>query len=216
VVSEVDFDAIGVQAMRRFECLQALATMITDQLVVTNVARTGFETKMAMDREGNLYTMGMGLVTPVVLGLAMSLPHRGVIALDGDGSILLNLGTLATVANCAPRNLISIVFDNESYASTGGLPTATGGRTKLVDVAKGAGIDNSVEVKTVEDFKNIAGKALAGDGPWLIVAKVVSEKPPVQPKLMDGRENKYRFVRYIENTEGRTILKPSVVGRKDE
>ena len=80
--------------MRRFECMQALAPMLTDHLVVTNVARTGFETKMAMPREGNLYTMGMGLVTPVVLGLALSLPHRGVIALDGDGSILLNLGAL--------------------------------------------------------------------------------------------------------------------------
>ena len=62
--------------MRRSECLQALAPMLTDQLVVTNVARTGFETHMAMPREGNLYTMGMGLVTPVVLGLALSLPHR--------------------------------------------------------------------------------------------------------------------------------------------
>ena len=100
--------------MRRSECLQALAPMLTDQLVVTNVARTGFETHMAMPREGNLYTMGMGLVTPVVLGLALSLPHRGVIALDGDGSILLNLGTLSTVGNYAPANLISIIFDNES------------------------------------------------------------------------------------------------------
>jgi sulfopyruvate decarboxylase subunit beta len=202
--------------MRRFECLQALASMITDQLVVTNVARTGFETKMAMPREGNLYTMAMGLVTPVVLGLAMSLPHRGVIALDGDGSILLNLGALATVANCKPRNLVSIIFDNESYASTGGLPTATGGVTNLAEVARGAGIRNSVEVKTIDVFKETAALALAGDGPWVIVAKVVSEKPPVEPKLMDGRENKYRFVRYIEETEGRTILKPSVVGRKDQ
>jgi sulfopyruvate decarboxylase subunit beta len=202
--------------MRRFECLQALAPMITNQLVVTNVARTGFETKMAMPREGNLYTMAMGLVTPVVLGLAMSLPHRGVVALDGDGSILLNLGALATVANCGPRNLVSIIFDNESYASTGGLPTATGGVTNLADVARGAGIRNSVEVKTLDAFKKTAATALAGDGPWVIVAKVVSEKPPVEPKLMDGRENKYRFVRYIEETEGRTILKPSVVGRKDQ
>ncbi len=117
--------------MRRSECLKALAPMLTDQLVVTNVARTGFETHMAMPREGNLYTMGMGLVTPVVLGIALSLPHRGVIALDGDGSILLNLGALSTVGNYAPPNLISIIFDNESYASTGGLPTATAGKTKL-------------------------------------------------------------------------------------
>src|SRR5437879_13877067 len=103
--------------MRRFDCMQALAPMLTDQLVVTNVARTGFETKMAMPREGNLYTMGMGLVTPVVLGLALSLPHRGVIALDGDGSILLNLGWLSTVGNCAPSTRMSITFGHESSAS---------------------------------------------------------------------------------------------------
>jgi thiamine pyrophosphate-dependent acetolactate synthase large subunit-like protein len=195
--------------------MQALAPLLTDQLVVTNVARTGFETKMAMPREGNLYTMGMGLVTPVVLGLALSLPHRGVIALDGDGSILLNLGALSTVGNCAPRNLISIIFDNESYASTGGLPTATAGKTNLAEIAKGAGIKNSVEVRTIEEFIATATKAVAGDGPWVIVAKIVAEKPPVEPKLMDGRENKYRFVRYIEETEDRIILKPSIVGRKD-
>jgi sulfopyruvate decarboxylase subunit beta len=201
--------------MKRFDCMQALAPMLTDQLVVTNVARTGFETKMAMPREGNLYTMGMGLVTPVVLGLALSLPHRGVIALDGDGSILLNLGALSTVGNYAPPNLTSIIFDNESYASTGGLPTATAGKTNLAEIAKGAGIRNAVEVRTIEGFTAAATKALAGKGPWVIVAKVVAEKPPVEPKLMDGRENKYRFVRYIEETEGTLILKPSVVGRKD-
>jgi thiamine pyrophosphate-dependent acetolactate synthase large subunit-like protein len=201
--------------MRRSECLQALAPMLTDQLVVTNVARTGFETHMAMPREGNLYTMGMGLVTPVVLGLALSLPHRGVIALDGDGSILLNLGTLTTVGNYAPSNLVAIIFDNESYASTGGLPTATAGRTKLDQVAKAAGIANAFEISEIEDFKEIARKSLSGKGPWVLVCKVQSEKPPVEPKLMDGRENKYRFVRYIEQTEGTTILKPSVVGRKD-
>jgi thiamine pyrophosphate-dependent acetolactate synthase large subunit-like protein len=195
--------------------MQAMAPMLSDQLVVTNVARTGFETKMAMPREGNLYTMGMGLVTPVVLGLALALPHRGVIALDGDGSILLNLGAFATVANYAPPNLTSIIFDNESYASTGGLPTATAGRTKLAEVAKGAGISNAVEVSTIEEFTAAAKKALAGKGPWVIVAKVAAEKPPVEPKLMDGRENKYRFVRYIEETENKVILKPSIVGRKD-
>jgi thiamine pyrophosphate-dependent acetolactate synthase large subunit-like protein len=199
------------------ECMQALAPMLTDHLIVTNVARTGFETHMAMPREGNLYTMGMGLVTPVVLGIALSLPRRGVVALDGDGSILLNLGALSTVGNYAPANLTSIIFDNESYASTGGLPTATAGKTKLVEIAKGAGIVNAVEVSTIEDFTAAATKAMAArTGPWFIVAKVESEKPPVEPKLMDGRENKYRFVRYIEATEGTTILKPSVVGRKDK
>jgi len=72
-----------------------------------------------------------------------------------------------------------------------------------------------VGVVTLEEFTAAAAKALAGNGPWVIVAKVVAEKPPVQPKLMDGRENKYRFVRYIEQTEGRIILKPSIVGREE-
>ncbi|HEX3336512.1 MAG TPA: thiamine pyrophosphate-dependent enzyme [Jatrophihabitans sp.] len=201
--------------MRRVECLEALAPLITDQLVVTNVARTAFEWNMVHPREGNLYTMGMGLVTPVALGLALSLPHRGIVALDGDGSILLNLGALATVGNCAPGNLVSVVFDNEAYASTGGLPTATSGRTDLVAIAKGAGIDNAVEVTTPAAFAAAAAHGLAaGNGPCVIVAKVASEIPKVEPKLMDGRENKYRFVRYIESTEDCVILKPSCVGRE--
>jgi len=78
-----------------------------------------------------------------------------------------------------------------------------------------SGISNSFEIRKTEDFTELAKKALAGKGPWVLVCKVESEKPPVDPKLMDGRENKYRFVRYIEQTEGTTILKPSVVGRKD-
>jgi thiamine pyrophosphate-dependent acetolactate synthase large subunit-like protein len=200
--------------MRRKECLEALAPLITDQLVITNVARTAFEWKMAKPREGNLYTMGMGLVTPVALGLALALPHRGVVALDGDGGILLNLGALATVANCAPPNLVSIIFDNESYASTGGLPTATAGRTDLVAIARGAGISRASEVRTPDEFAAAAAEGLDRGGPCVIVAKVASEIPAVEPKLMDGRENKYRFVRYIEATEERTILKPSVVGRQ--
>jgi thiamine pyrophosphate-dependent acetolactate synthase large subunit-like protein len=184
---------------RRYDCLAQLAPMITDQLVVTNVARSGFEWHALASREGNLYTMGMGLVTPVCLGLALALPHRRVIAIDGDGSLLLNLGVLATVANAKPPNLVSFVFDNASYASTGGLPTATAGPTDLAGMGRSAGI----------------AKALHQDGPWLIVARVSPETEAVGPKLMDGRENKYRFVRYIEETEGRTILKPSIVGRRE-
>src|SRR6185312_13323464 len=170
--------------MRRSDCLQMLAPMLTDELVVTNVARTGFETHMAMPREGNLYTMGMGLVTPVVFGLAVSLPHRRVIALDGDGSILLNLGVLSTIGNFAPPNLTCIIFDNESYASTGGLPTATAGKTKLDQMARSAGIVNAVEVSKLDRFKEAVTEALGGKGPWVIVCKIVGEKPPVDPKLM--------------------------------
>ena len=202
----------------RYECLSELAKLVTDELVITNVARTGFEWHALAPREGNLYTMAMGLVTPVAFGLALSLPGRRVIALDGDGSLLLNLGALATVANHPCPNLVSIVFDNESYASTGGLPTATAGPTDIAAIARGAGIRAVETVTSAEAFRAVAERALGADatpGPWVIVAKVSGSTPRVSPKLMDGRENKFRFVRHIESTEGLTILKPSVVGRSE-
>jgi thiamine pyrophosphate-dependent acetolactate synthase large subunit-like protein len=202
--------------MRRFDCLAALAPLVEDDLVVGNVARTSFEWHALAPREGNLYTMAMGMVTPLCLGLALALPHRRVIALDGDGSLLLNLGVLATIANQAPPNLTICVFDNESYASTGGLPTATAGVTDLAGIARTAGIKQAHTVETVGAFRALAEEALAGGGPWVIVAKVDKQTEAVAPKLMDGRENKYRFVRYVEETEKTTILKPSVVGRRDD
>jgi thiamine pyrophosphate-dependent acetolactate synthase large subunit-like protein len=198
----------------RHDCLAALAPLITDELVVSNVARTSFEWHDLKPREGNLYTMGMGLVSGVGLGLALALPNRRVVTLDGDGGILLNLGVLATIANQPCPNLTVIVFDNESYASTGGLSTASAGRTDLCGIARAAGIAASTTTWTVDEFRAAAERGLKGPGPSVIVAKVDKSSPTVGPKLMDARENKYRFVRYIEATEGRTILRPSVVGRK--
>jgi len=208
----------GATRASRYECLSELAKLVTNELVITNVARTGFEWHALAPRDGNLYTMAMGLVTPVAFGLALSLPSRRVIALDGDGSLLLNLGALATVANHPCPNLVSIVFDNESYASTGGLPTATAGPTDIAAIARGAGVRAVETVTSTEAFRAVAERALAADGtpgPWVIVAKVSGSTPRVSPKLMDGRENKFRFVRHIEATEGLTILKPSVVGRSE-
>jgi sulfopyruvate decarboxylase TPP-binding subunit len=201
--------------MRRYDCLAILAPMITDELVVTNVARSGFEWHALSEREGNIYTMGMGCVTPICLGMSLSLPHRRVIAIDGDGSMLLNLGALTTVANTHPRNLIVLVFDNESYASTGGLPTHTAGETDLAGMAQAAGVGGSRTVESLDGFKDAVQRAFASPGPWVIVCKVSKETEPVGPKLMDGRENKYRFVRYLEQTENRVVLRPSKVGRRE-
>ncbi len=111
-------------------------------------------------------------------------------------------------------NLTSIVFDNQSYASTGGLPTASGGETDIAAMGRAAGIEHAVTVWTLDEFSAAASRALEGREPSLIVAKVTPESPDVVPKLMDGRENKYRFVRYVEETAGITILRPSIVGRK--
>ena len=108
--------------------------------------------------------------------------------------MLLNLGALATIGNTAPPNLVSIVFDNAAYASTGGLPTATAGRTDLAAIGRGAGIEGSVTVSDVGDFTAAIKTAFAEPGPWLIVAASSTRSHRSNPKLMDGRENKYRFV----------------------
>lgn len=203
--------------LRRVECLRELASLVDDStLVIGNVSRTSFEWHDVAHREGNLYTMGMGLVTPVALGLALACPEQRIVALDGDGSILLNLGVLATIANHPAPNLTSIIFDNEAYTGTGGLPTASRGATDIAGIARAAGIASSAMVRSASDFRVAAERALTGTGPSIIVAKVKSELPDVGPKLMDGRENKYRFVRHLEQLTGRTILKPSIVGRTEQ
>ena len=201
--------------MRRFECLEVLAPMIDDELVISNVARTSFEWHMLCPGRATSTRWRWAWSRRSRTDSRCPCPTARVIALDGDGGMLLNLGALATIGNTAPPNLISIVFDNAAYASTGGLPTATAGQTNLAAIGQGAGIDGSVAVSELVDFTAAITKAFTEPGPWLIVAQVVNEKPPVEPKLMDGRENKYRFVRYIEQTEGTTILKPSIVGRAD-
>lgn len=201
--------------LRRIDCLRELADLVDGELVISNVSRTSFEWHDVKHRDGNLYTMGMGLVTPVAFGLALACPDQRVVALDGDGSILLNLGALATLGNHPAPNLVSIIFDNEAYTGTGGLPTASRGATDIAAVAQAAGIAKAVTVRSVVEFRSAAEKALTEPGPSIIVAKVKSEMPEVGPKLMDGRENKYRFVRHIEQITGRTILKPSIVARSE-
>jgi thiamine pyrophosphate-dependent acetolactate synthase large subunit-like protein len=196
--------------MRRYDCLALLAPLIHDELVIGNVAGNSAVWRELKPHPGNLYQMGMGLVTPLCLGLALALPKRRVVALEGDGSLLLNLGALATVANASPPNLTVVVLDNESYMA--GSPTATAGKTDLEAIARGAGIKSVCTVGTTQNFGEAVDRAFKGGGPSVIVAKVAKEREVVSLNRMDGRENKYRFVRYIEETEQITILRPSAEG----
>ena len=112
-------------------------------------------------KESNLYQINMGMCTPLCLGLALVLPHRRVIAIESDGSVLLNLGAMATLANKRPSNLTVIVFDNQCYMATGGLPTATAGVTDLAAMANGAGIENSCSLSALNEFEREARAATA-------------------------------------------------------
>jgi sulfopyruvate decarboxylase TPP-binding subunit len=198
--------------MRRYDCLKVIAPLIADSLVITNLANTATEWRSVRPHEGNLYFVGMGMVTPYAAGLAMALPNRRVLALDGDGGILFDLSILGILAQTAPANLCVVVFDNEGYASTGGWPSTTSltaGPVDIEDVARGSGIANAHTVRSLDALVAAVEAAYRGQGPSLIVAKVNKEQAFVGSTPMDSKENKYRFVRHIEQSENRIILRPS-------
>ncbi|MBI2874534.1 MAG: hypothetical protein HYY09_05565 [Firmicutes bacterium] len=184
--------------MRRIEALRILAGKLADELVVTSLAGVAREWAWIADRPRNFYLRhSMGLASSVGLGLALARPGERVIVLDGDGSVLMNLGSLCTIANCAPPNLALIIFDNQAYASTGLQPSATAGRADLAAICRGAGIGEVAAVGDPARFQAAVEAALACRGTAAVIARVAAE--PVQgPKItISTWENKHRFLRAI-------------------
>jgi thiamine pyrophosphate-dependent acetolactate synthase large subunit-like protein len=192
--------------MKRFDALQAIARHFKDELVVTNIGGVRHEWQALRPHPGNYHLQNLGLTSSVAFGLALALPHRKVVAFDGDGSLLLNLGALTTIANHKPRNLIHIVFDNECYESSRGAPTATAGLADLAAIAKGAGFANIATTRNVAEFERAFLQALKSNELHFILAKVDPGAGDVPPASLDAQENKYRFVRYIEQSENLKIL----------
>lgn len=126
-----------VESMKRFDCLAALAAVANDALVVSSAGAMTLEWNYVRPGDGNLRVRTLGLCSSIALGMALGLPGRKVIALDGDGSLLMNLCSLPTIARMRPKNLVHIVFDNEVYEASGSKKTATGAGTDLVGVARG-------------------------------------------------------------------------------
>ncbi len=199
--------------MQRYECLKAIAPLLEDDLVVANLANTSTEWRALRPHEGNLYFVGMGMVTPYAIGLSLALPNRRVVGFDGDGGILFDLSALGTLAQTRPANLMLIVFDNDGYVSTGKHKSTESLSAETVDlaaVAKASGVANAVTVRTLDDFVSAVKTALADTtAPHVIVAKIDRSQAFVGTIMIDSKENKYRFVRHIEKLEGKTILKPS-------
>jgi sulfopyruvate decarboxylase subunit beta len=157
--------------------------------------------------EGNLRVRTLGLCSSIALGMALGLPRRKIVALDGDGSLLMNLCSLPTIARMKPSNLIHIVFDNEVYEASGSKKTATGTGTDLVGMARAAGIKNAVWVESVQAFADAAAAAFKSDELRFIGAKVNTARAAVTPYPMDEVENKYRFMRHVERSEQIEIFK---------
>ena len=192
--------------MKRYDCLRVIAPYFDDELVVTNIGAVRHEWQALRPHPGNFHLQNLGLTSSMALGLALALPHRKVVAFDGDGSLLLNLGSLATIANQHPRNLIHIVFDNECYESSRGAPTATAGGADLAVIARGAGIANVLTATVTTEFETAFLRASKSDDLYFILAKVEPGAGDVPAAALDSQENKYRFVRYIEKSENLDIL----------
>jgi sulfopyruvate decarboxylase subunit beta len=192
--------------MDRIDCLKALAPKIADQLVVVSLGRIAEEWASVCPRDGNLFSSGMGNHIPISLGLAKTLPHRQVILLDTDGSVLMLLSALTTLGAFPAPNLKIFVFDNEAYEGTGGQPTDTSRTTDIAAVAMATGIRGAKTVRDLGSFKAAAEDALANDGMAFVVVKIELAKGPAPRARPGHREGLSRFVRYVEATEKKTIL----------
>ncbi len=182
--------------MKRLECLQAVYDQIQDCAVVTIMGATSAELHSLGHRPNFFYlTHAMGLASSIGLGLALCQPERRVVVLDGDGSVLMNLGGLSTLARYGPRNLVEIVFDNESLLSVGGFPTATATGTDLAACARGAGIRNTVTATDMDGFVSAVRAALAGEGLACIVAKVEAVGPAGYIVDTHMLEDRFMFAR---------------------
>jgi hypothetical protein len=202
----------SMMEMHRYDCMKIMAELLSDELVILSLGGSVDEWYNAAPhmRSASLFQQQLGCVTPEAFGLAVGLPHRKVIAMDTDGGMLFNLGILATLANETPDNLIVIVWDNECYQSIGGPPTHTAGCVDLEGIAHGAGIKNATTVRKLDDFERAIQDALELDELFVIIAKVSTDPVPgINRKSSDGIEDRFIFVRHVENSEGVTIMGPS-------
>ncbi len=196
--------------MKLEEFCEVIASQITEELVLASLAGTSKAWEEVKPREGNLCDLTMGTACGMGLGLSLALPHRKVVVLEGDGSLLFNMGILTVIAQKSPPNLIVMVTDNECYEAVRCYhPTPTASVTDLEAVAKGCGICNTATVRDTSQAKQAFEQALKEPGPWFLVAKVdrgyvTGHVPP--SATPDMLESKYQFVRYIERTENLNIL----------
>jgi len=182
--------------MIRSEILKELVPIISDKLVVCNIGLPSQELHLIDDQPTNFYMLGtMGLASSIGLGLALSQKEK-VIAIDGDGSVLTNLGTLPTIANNRADNFILLIIDNGSYGSTGDQPTYAGQKTSLSAVAKACGCDNVVECKA-EDTVVALKDALASNEMTIIVCKCESGNIKVPVITMDPVVIRDRFMKEV-------------------
>jgi thiamine pyrophosphate-dependent acetolactate synthase large subunit-like protein len=196
--------------MKRFDVIKAMSQVITaDDLVTTSIGQTWDDWWNLKPANNTFFTGILGSVSSTALGMAVSLPHRRIIAIESDGSVLMNTGIMCTLGKERPANLTVVVMDNQIYENIGGPPTHTGANTNLAKMAEGAGCINCSTVNTLAEFDKEFRRMIEDKEMGYLVAKIKPfERHPwkwEQRKPTDGIEDKYNFLRYIEKLEGVVI-----------
>lgn len=185
--------------MLRADALEAIYPELEQRIVVTIMGAVAAELYMLGHRPNFFYLEhAMGLASSMGLGIALSMPDQKVIVIDGDGSLLMNLGTLSTMARYRPGNLLHIVFDNQSLLSVGGFPTATSTGTDLAGIARSSGIPVVKEARTPEALQDSVSEALASNTLTTIVSKVEAVGPKTFHMDLPLLENRFQFKRALE------------------
>jgi thiamine pyrophosphate-dependent acetolactate synthase large subunit-like protein len=184
------------KVLNRYDLTKRLVALLRqDEAVVGGIGNTNFDLWASGRRPQNFYMLGsMGLAIPIALGVALAQPQRRVVALEGDGSLLMQLGVLATIATLQPKNLAIVVMDNRAYQITGSQPTASAFGADFVTIARGAGIKQSDWALDEAIFEQLVGRALAQDGPSFIAARI-DDQPAVATTERDPAQLRDRFMR---------------------
>ena len=179
-----------------------VAGLKREEAVIGGIGNTNFDLFAAGHRPQNFYMLGsMGLAVPIALGVAIAQPERGVIALEGDGSILMALGCLTTVGTVKPRNLTIVIMDNGLYQITGKQTTATGSNTDIVAVAKGVGLPDSHWVRDEAHFDRLIDRRFDDGGPVLLAVKI-DDKPGAGQTVRDPALIRNRFMKGLGTGRG--------------
>ncbi|HLT21053.1 MAG TPA: thiamine pyrophosphate-dependent enzyme [Thermomicrobiales bacterium] len=187
--------------MRRYDALKAIYDRLTrdDVVVVTIMGAVSAELQDIGHRPNFFYLQhAMGLASSMGLGIALARPELQVVVFDGDGSVLMNLGGLTTLARYRPRNLAHVIFDNESLVSVGGFPTATSTGSNLEGIAREAGVPRTQTVEGLDAFVTAFDEALAADYLTTLVAKVTTDGPAGYVTDLALLENRFQFSRHLK------------------
>jgi thiamine pyrophosphate-dependent acetolactate synthase large subunit-like protein len=187
--------ARNTKVMNRFDLTSKLVAKLKhEEAVIGGIGNTNFDLWAAGHRPQNFYMLGsMGLALPIALGVALAQPKRRIFALEGDGSLLMQLGCLSTIATLKPQNLTIVVMDNGIYQITGAQPTPASGVADIVAIAIGSGLANSAWAADEEDFERLIEQSMTTPGPTLIGVRI-DDKPGTGTTRRDPVQIRERFM----------------------